>query len=234
MIVPTMTLPEIHAELQKDIEDITPSVNHRIRQFGSVVLKAHRYPVKHRYTFRSKTRMNTYHARLTALKRSYWDHPAIHVYCIYSRPEGLYCAFLDLVHGVSIIFPPHFFSRYRERIVRDEALGTEELIHRFSERTWAICFQPLTPEMQAKMRQWNGYPKDVEVPIAAFSPDGMLFGQRTGDVTLVKTIVSPDMLFPDQLPLYESLRDGYHRNLQTFYPKEEAEWLLELEKGYGR
>ena len=82
------------------------------------------------------------------------------------------------------------------------ALSTEELIHLFSSRTWAISFQPLSPEMEDLLRKWRDYPKDVEVPIVAFCPDGMLFGQRTGNVTLVKTIVSPSMLYPDQLPLY--------------------------------
>ena len=233
MIVPSMTLPEIHSELQKDIEDIQPSVDYKMKQFGSVVLKAHRYPVQRRYSFKSKTRRNSFHARLTAFKRGYWNKPAVHVYCIYSRPEGLHCAFLDILHQVSIIFPPHFFSRYRERIIRDDALSTEELIHLFSSRTWAISFQPLSPEMENLLRKWRDYPKDVEVPIVAFCPDGMLFGQRTGNVTLVKTIVSPSMLYPDQLPLYESLRDCYHRRLREYYPKEEAEWLIGMEGDFG-
>lgn len=233
MIVPTMTLPEIHAELLKDCEDIQASVEHKIKLFGSVVLKSSRYPVVRRYAIKSKNRRNVFYVRFTAFKRGFWKNPAIHTYCIYSRPEGLHCAFLDPIHRASIIFPPHFFSRYRERIVRDDSLGTEELIHLFSSRTWALSFQPVSAEVQQMMRQWRGYPRDMDVPIVAFGPDGMLFGQCTGHVTLVKTIVSPSMLHEDQVPVYESLRDCYHRKLRDYYPREEAEWLMGMEKGYG-
>lgn len=78
------------------------------------------------------------------------------------------------------------------------------------------------------MRQWREYPRDVDVPIVAFGPDGMLFGQCTGKVTLVKTIVSPSMLHEGQVPVYESLRDCYQRKVRDYYPKDEAEYIFSL------
>lgn len=170
MIVPTMTIPEIHAELLKDCEDNQASVEHKMKLFGSVVLKSSRYPVVRRYAIKSKNRRNVFYVRFTAFKRGFWKNPAIHTYCIYSRPEGLHCAFLDPIHRASIIFPPHFFSRYRERIVRDDSLGTEELIHLFSSRTWALSFQPVSAEVQQMMRQWREYPSDVDVPKMSIIP----------------------------------------------------------------
>ena len=60
MIVPTMTLPEIHAELLKDCEDNQASVEHKMKLFGSVVLKSSRYPVVRRYAIKSKNRRNVF------------------------------------------------------------------------------------------------------------------------------------------------------------------------------
>ena len=228
MIVPTMTLPEIHAELLKDSEEIQSSLDHKIDIFGSAVLKSRRYPVERRYTITSKKRRNTFYANFSAYKRSHWKRPYFTLYCIYSRPEGLYCAYLNRTYRRTIVFPPHFFSRYRERVIQDSCLSTEDLIHLFCSRTHLISFHMMPTELQKQMRSWNGYPKDEELQFVAVCPDGVLFGQRTGDVTLAKTIVTPSMLYEDQLPLYNQLHERYTLRIREYFCKEEAEHIFSL------
>ena len=63
---------------------------------------------------------------------------------------------------------------------------------------------------------------------ACIVPDGVLFGQRTGDVTLAKTIVTPSMLYEDQLPLYNQLHERYTLRVREYFCKEEAEHIFSL------
>lgn len=233
MIVSTMNIQEIHAELRKDLPDFSEALRHKYKPFGSVVLKSGKYPVFRRYTITTKSRHNTFHVRLAAYRRSDWKHPAVTVYTIYSRPEGLHCVLLQPDGRQSIVFPPHFFARYRERVVGNENLRSEDLIHHFVSRTCAISFLLMPTQLQDSLVRRGIFPSDEEVKFMAFCADGILFGKRMGPVVLVKTIITPSMLFDDQMEIYLSIRDRYVKTLYESYYKGEADYLVGLMEDAG-
>ena len=138
MIVDSMTLQEIHKELHNDFSNTVGTLDNRLRKFGSVVLKSSRYPVRRHYECKSIEKRNRFWVMLTAIKRGEWNDPVIDYYCVFDRPEGLFCAFLDPKGGNSFVFPPHFFSRYRERVLGGSDMSGPDLIKFFVNRIW-LC-----------------------------------------------------------------------------------------------
>ena len=234
MIVNTMSLLEIHAELHRDIDSLESSIRHKADLFASAVKKASRYPLVRHYPFTSKTRKNRYHVLFIAYKRSDWKNAIFKIYCIYNRPDGLYMAILDRILHRTYIFPPHFFARYRERVVKDATILPEDLIHLFSSRTWTMSFQLMPTELQKQLRILNGYPKDVLLQFQAMIPDGLILGERTGDIILGKTIITREMLFEDQMEGYQTLHARYRQSLVDKLPKLQADYILSLEDSPAR
>ena len=229
MIVNTMSLLEIHAELHRDIESLESSIWHKADLFASAVKKANRYPLVRHYPFTSKTRKNRYHVLFIAYKRSDWKKAIFKIYCIYNRPDGLYMAILDRNLHRTYIFPPHFFARYRERVVKDATILPEDLIHLFASRTWTMSFKLLPTELQKQLKSLYGYPKDELLQFQAMIPDGLILGERTGDIILGKTIITREMLFENQIEGYEALHARYRQSLVDKLPKHEADYILSLE-----
>jgi len=119
MIVPSMTLDEIHKELFSDLRTMEAKISSYHRDFKKKVLKSSRFPLSHTYDCRTKIKKNFFVVNLYASKRGDWEKPLIGICGIYNRPEGNYLAALALEKNMTTIYPPHFFKRYRERIAKD-------------------------------------------------------------------------------------------------------------------
>ena len=141
-----MTLQEIHKELHDDYLNTVGTLDNRLRKFGSVVLKSSRYPIRRHYECKSIEKRNRFWVMLTAIKRGEWNDPVIDYYCVFDRPEGLFCAFLDPKGGNSFVFPPHFFSRYRERVLGGSGMSGPDLIKFFVNRIWTWSFMLLSDD----------------------------------------------------------------------------------------
>lgn len=50
--------------------------------------------------------------------------------------QGLYCTIVAYKMGITFILPPHFFARYRERVIQDDSLSTSK------ENVHALCSNP--------------------------------------------------------------------------------------------
>lgn len=232
MIVDSMTLEEIHKELHNDAGNTMKTVGHRAAAFRSVVLKSRTFPVIRHYECSTIGRKNRFFVKLMATKRGDYSNPYMESYCIYSRPEGLYCAILGHVEGFTVIMPPHFFSRYRERVVRDEQISGTDLIHLFMRRYWHFYFANFPTDGREVFDTIEDVLAAEKVDLIGICTDGLVFGERIGDINLIKTIIPGRMLLKNQYPLYYGLYLGFKHELQTSYPEKVVDYALSLPDDY--
>lgn len=168
MIVDSMTAQEIHDELFADFRSILPTVEYRKEKFRSACLKARLYPFRQVYECKSLVRRNRFFVIFTAVRRGQYKEPFQGYYCVYDRPEGLYCAVLHpsgnlREPNLTCIYPPHFFSRYRERLGISGTISSIDLIHHFIKHQWAITvmmFREVDNEALVKEVGEEGMPKE--------------------------------------------------------------------------
>ena len=234
MIVDSMTLREIHKEIHDDIRNIGRTLDNRMGQFRTAVLRSSRYPVLRRYECKSLVGRNRFFAQMKALKRGDHSDPICEFYCVYDRPEGMYCALMDASGGNTFVFPPHFFSRYRERIIGGSGMSGMDMIHHFVSRVWGLTLTFIPDEQQGTIASWDVLFKVEKVNLMGVCPDGVLFGEYLEDVFLVKTIITDQMLREDQMDLYEELYDHYYDMIYATFPEKVADYIIDLEPDYFR
>lgn len=208
MIVPSMTLREIRDHLLQDVKAIYDSfIVRKKREFERRCLKATTFP----YYWPCNTttpKKNCFYVNFTARKRGGFKKPYISVYALYLREEGYYAA--ALVKGIMIVYPPHFFQRYRERILHNEKLPSTETIHTFFKEDWG--FEGCVLEDKGFNAAYHCFEKDSpddKISCAAANSQGYCFIEKQGDVFIVKTIISEDMLYDDQKDLFHRLKTRY-------------------------
>ena len=229
MIVDSMTLQEIHRELHDDYLNTVGTLDNRLRKFGSAVLKTSRYPIRRHYECRSIQKRNRFWVMLTAIKRGEWNDPVIDYYCVFDRPEGLFCAVLDPRGGNTFVFPPHFFSRYRERVLGGSGMSGPDLIRYFVNRIWMWSFMLLSEDRRKGVASMDEVLSKESIDFMAYHPDGVMFGERTDNIYLIKTIVTFDMLFRDQKELLDDLFEIYFNSICTAYPEKIKDYIMDLE-----
>lgn len=213
MIVPSMTLQEIHEELFADLHTIHARIDNYHKDFKRRVLKASKYPYAHSYDCYTTAKKNLFIVTLTTLKRGGRDKPLVDVYGIYTRPEGKYAASLNVGNYSTTIYPPHFFKRYRERIVKNQLLSNSDIIKHYFRQEWGYLGSVFNKDFEAVYHSFEGDDKDDKISFLAVSSVGYRFGLRQGNINLIKTIISEENLFENQKPLFEKLKN----DLKTVY-----------------
>lgn len=232
MIVDSMTLEEIHKELHNDAGNTMKTVDYRASSFRSVVLKSRIFPVIRHYECSTIGRKNRFFVKLMATKRGDHSNPYMESYSIFSRPEGLYCAIIGHADGFTIILPPHFFSRFRERVVRDDQISGTDLIHLFIRRYWQFYFANFPTDGREVFDNMEAVLAAEKVDLIGICTDGLVFGERRGDINLIKTIIPGRMLHKNQYPLYYGLYLGFKHELQTHYPEKIVDYAISLSDDY--
>ena len=138
MIVPSMTVQEIHKEVFDEIENLKAKLKESPEDFKKNVLRSKHFPFTKSYEFKTREKKNVFIVDFTAIKRSYWKKPILTIYGIYSRSEGKYAVALSVDLNMISIHPPHFFKRYRERIIKDDFLSNEEIIRLYFKNDWGF------------------------------------------------------------------------------------------------
>jgi hypothetical protein len=116
MIVPSMTVQEIHKEVFKDIKNLRSRLDEYRKDFKKAVLKGSRYPFTKSYDCKTREKKNLYIVNFTALKRSNWKKPLLSINGIYSRSEGKYAFSVTVDMNIISIYPLHF-SRDTESVL---------------------------------------------------------------------------------------------------------------------
>lgn len=215
MIVPLMTVTEIHDEVFKDLRDLTNKVDECKKEFERVVLKSNRYPVVKSYKCQTK-RKNILIITFTARKRSERRKPILGFYGIYSRSEGRYAVALTIESNLISIYPPHFFKRYRERILKDDSISKEEIINIFFKNSWGFTAAVVNEQYESVYHSFESSDIDDKVSFVAATSQGYCFGEKQGSVNIMKTIISEEMLFDNQKKIFSDLKN-YFNEIRKMY-----------------
>ena len=200
-----MTLEEVASQFQGDYSDLLAKRKTFQPKFSSLVKRSSRFPVRAQYEYISHTNRNRYIYFYSAEKRGQWDEPHCIVVGIYERPEGKYAVTSTNAGHTFLIYPPHFFVRYRERILKDDTIYGDELIKRYFKVNDRFTKEPLSEEHTKAYRK---YESDDESVQAARCAEGNIFLEiQSPRVVLIKTIISDEMLFEDQKEAFSRLAD---------------------------
>lgn len=216
MIVPSMTYEEIHVEMIKDGIDVLIKIFAFRKQFDREVLKSCRFPVIRSYDFVTKERKNKYNVTFKAKKRSHRRNPVFTIYTVFDRPEGKYAATTVDFKSV-VVYPPHFFKRYRERILKDDTISNKNLIKLFFRNDWGFHGTLVNKNFEEVYQSYEDVAPNEKVSFVAALTEGYCFGENLGTVTILKTIISEEMLFEKQKKIFKSLQETHHEeNAERF------------------
>jgi hypothetical protein len=219
MIVPSMAITEIKNELLKDAPTLIASLVKCGKEFRRRVLKASHYPFTYTYDCCSRTNKNHFILVFTVLKRGDKDNPLVSIYGLYNRSEGVYAVSLRSEGGRTFLYPPHFFRRYRERIVKDFSTSNRDLIRSYISTNTGIVFATVNQGMETVYVSFEHKITAGSVGFVCATAAGYCFGEKHGDIFIMKTIVSEDMLFESQKEVFSSLRKDFIEVYKEFYRK---------------
>lgn len=207
MIVHSMSLQEIRLELSDDLNTLGGKVNRILKEFKRMVIKANSFPYFRTYEVVSNEKKNKFLITLSVKKKSQREDPDIAFWGVYTRPEGMYAVSLSIIDEKARVFPPHFFQRYRDRIIKNSKLSSVELIKHFVNSNWAMSYAIPTREMYEVYESIEGRKDDSQLNILGACADGYCFAEKQDEIYLMKTIISHDMLFEDQKKIFSTLRN---------------------------
>lgn len=133
MIVSTMTLSEIYAQIKSD-KDFLIAKNSIFfeNQWRRFAMKATRFPcIKTTEVTSPKTRI-TYTIRLWSFTHSQWKNPRFVWYVKHVHEGGTTVYSTTVAPDMSCplnVYTPHFLARYKERIMKDETKTLDEVIN---------------------------------------------------------------------------------------------------------
>lgn len=191
MIVESMTVNEIQVELSKDYDNCMDKVEIECRKIRRAIVKSKKFPIQFEPIEFISQKQNRYLIFLKANSRKNAEYPIITTVALYNRPEGLYAASTSRIHGSIInvnIFPPHFFQRYKERIL-EENITTIEALKLFFRNNNRIAGE-----------------KTEKNEFMASCKEGFVFGTTISySLDIYKTIISNKMLKGTQIDLSNSV-----------------------------
>lgn len=211
MIVPSMTFQEIHKEVFVDLKNLHGKLDECRKDFRRIVLKGRNYPLSKSFDFITREKKNLFIVTFTALKRSDSKKPIMNIYSIYYRPEGNYAASLSVDMNIVSIYPPHFFKRYRERIVKDDSFSNEDIIRLYFKNDWGFMGAVVNKDFESVYYCFEDDNINDKISFVAATSQGYCFGEKQGNVTIIKTIISEDMLFENQKLIFSKLKDDFNK-----------------------
>lgn len=202
-----MTLEEIARQYMGDFPNFIAKRHSFQPKFETLVKRSSRYPVTTQYEYISHTNKNRYFFCYSAFKRSDWKAPHCNVVGVFEGEGGKYAVVSANMKQAVIIFTPHFFARYRERILGGEDIHGDDLIKRFFKRNQRF----VKAEMDERFaRAYRKYENDESVSYAARVNEGNVFLKiYSGYIVLCKTILSDKMLKNDQVEAFGELKSQY-------------------------
>lgn len=209
MIVPSMSVQEIYKEVFDDIKNLQTKLDECRNDFRKTVLKNNRYPLTKSYDCKTRERKNLFIVEFTAMKRSDWKKPILSIYGIYSRPEGKYAVVPTPEMNIISIHPPHFFKRYRERIIKDESISNENIIRLYFKKDWGFMGAVVNEDFESVYHCFEQNKENDRVSFVAATSQGYCFGEKQGNINIIKTIISEEMLFEDQKKVFRELKTAF-------------------------
>lgn len=216
MIVDSMSDIEIKASLEKELYSHWNNVVEFKKNFRKLCLKRSIFPYQHIYKFKSKSG-NLFYVNFCAEKRSMHDKPIYSISAIYQKTEGYYEAALTLTNSM-VIYPPHFFNRYRERILKSNT-SILETIENHIKRNWGNEIAVVNEEYKSVLYAFEKEDKNENIDIISASTDGYSFGTKKNNIIIIKTIISEEMLHEDQKEIFKELKISLEKNILGYTSK---------------
>lgn len=205
-----MTPYALRMEMQNDIfENIVPYLNRNYdSKIRRAIIKSTRFPMIFNpiHYFSRKTNNDWFIFYYAVDKKLAEDAACIAVTQV-QTDEGTYVYEYVVAGEHNIhVFPPHFFSRYRSRFLKDDTMSKQELINQFIKNSY-IGIMHISSSLQEKC--------------AMSFQDGYAIGDiisRRERIYMLKTFISKDMLKEDQqfAKLYDQLQE---QNLLNYIVK---------------
>ena len=172
------------------------------KEFLKTMRYRQNYPLRMQVSWTHPTSKNNWIISLRAYNKSQkkTGNLRLAIGFTFRRKEGRYLLMPITANGTQgtwALMPPHFFKRYRQRILKEKDTTTLSVIETYLERNPALAASPTGSTFPGI----TDYSK--EKTFFAKIPDGTVFGtyetlsQKTS-VLIVKTIVRDDMLFENQ------------------------------------
>lgn len=206
MIHPDMTYDEMAAQYMGDLHDLQAKKQTFQAKFSSYVKRSRSrtFPMTAQYDYVSHTNQNHYLFCYTAFRRSDWDKPYCNAICVFEGKGGLYGMVTSNFQKTVIIFTPHFFQRYRERILKDDTLDDVAVLKRYFSRNTRFVLKQMDENFA---RAYKKYEDDESQSWAARVNEGNIFLKTFGNkVMLCKTIISDEMLYENQTAAFGELK----------------------------
>lgn len=208
MYTARMTPAEIDRETHEDITNVQSKLKYTQEDFRRMVLKATRFPVVMRYEQNTK-RKNRWKVMLLAYSRQNTrGRTAVVFYSICESELGkfVYLPVPYLQRGLgkfrTLVFKPHYMSRYRERMGRQES-GEALIDHLMTTTTTLeLLFFPHA---------------DGRVTVIGTMDEGFCFGESYDhdNVVLIRTFVPRKMMFSDQREVFDLTHADREQEMQA-------------------
>ena len=209
MIVDSMTDQEITKAVLSEKEYVTGCALRFRNDFKSLVLKCSHFPYIKTFECTTPKNKTSFIVSMRAEKRGNHSNPSYSIYALYKRSGGLHAALVENEWSNVTIFPTHFFERYRERILKDESIPLEKVLHQFFGRFWGYCDMWVDEEKRKQI--FDRIVPGEEVNMVGAYHEGMIFGSDKDGVSIAKTIISFDEFKKTQWPQFNMLMDGLVR-----------------------
>ena len=214
MIVYSMSPEEIRQHLKEKWEKKAPWLKECDKDFRRIVLKTSdlNFPIDRIYERCNKDGLSFF-VHYFALSKRNAENPVITPYCVFDLKEGKYAASVSY-RGIMQLYPPHFFRRYRERIIKSDELSTLELIKHFFAHNEGCMITQIDAKYEAVPMKYDDFIHGEHVNVAGVDDYGYFFGEINSRMQIMKTIISKDMIYENQRDLFEKLDQQYEAYLK--------------------
>ena len=194
-----MTYEEVRKHFEEDRQNYPNKIPYFSKKFSSLILHSTSFPVRKEYFYTTPKTRNTYLFLFEAKKRGEWKTPKYRSVLLFNQKDGKYAiTSVQILNQENfLMFSPHFWGRYRERVLKDQLIPTDDVIRLYFLRNSHFDYIDNSKDFSLAFEK---YMADRETQYVFRVADGMCFGSAVYHRTvLVKTIVSRDMLYESQL-----------------------------------
>lgn len=202
MITPYMTEAELLEEIKKDLPDVINISNNKDVKVRRIIQKSVLFPI-YIHSYVTSPRKNKWIILWEARsKKNVGDDSLISFVCYQETPHGRYAYMPTWADKklILIVYPPHFFSRFAERM--NLSLTGVDLIKRYFEKNNSYAFELSIAD-------------NARQEIYGSSLDGVALGLRSieHNIILFKTFITYDMSKGSQIETFarnEEIRKEIH------------------------
>lgn len=182
MIVASMTDDELLAEVSKDYSSCVNRIEKSLNVYRRAIIKSSKFPIYFNPIEYTSPRNNMFLLFVEGKSKKDATCPFMTFVAYYLKPEGMYAIMVFPSRFNSkkiVIYPPHFFERYKERYL-EEDIATLDAMKEYFKFNSANILQ---------FSEGNYYRGSCN--------HGFVFGEKLGDnINIIKTFITKESKHP--------------------------------------